>query len=98
MKQDVVAAAKKQIIDQQDAALEAGLSAAYDGGIADQQAAGSFTQADIDAAKASQLQADQATIDSLTQQVSALQADDDAKTKIIAGIQALLNQPVQPQP
>lgn len=95
-KADVVAAQKAAVLAGQDASLEAGLEAAYDGGALDQKASdGSFTQADIDAAKASQLAADQATIDGLTQQVQALQVDDDAKSKLIQAIQALLAPPVQ---
>jgi hypothetical protein len=96
-KADVVAAQKAAVLAGQDAALEAGLEAAYDGGAADQKESdGSFTQADIDAAVAAKGVSDQAAVDALTAQVSALQADDDAKTKIIAGIQALLLPPVQP--
>lgn len=93
-KADVVAAAVQSVQAAQVQALSDGLGAVYDQGGVDQKASdGTFTQADIDAAVAAKGVADQAAVDALTAQVSALQADDNAKTAIIQGIQALLNPP-----
>lgn len=94
-KADVVAAAKAQLVAAESDAQDAALGVAYDGGALDQKSSdGTFTQADIDAAVLAKGVSDQAAVDALSAQVSALQADDDAKSKIIAGIQALLNPPV----
>lgn len=95
-KADVIAAAVVSIQAAEAQALSDGLGSVYDQGALDQKSSdGTFTQADIDAAVAAKGVSDQAAVDALTQQVSALQADDDAKSKIIQGIQALLAPPVQ---
>lgn len=93
-KADVVAAAVVSIQAAEAQALSDGLGSVYDQGAQDQKASdGTFTQADIDAAVLAKSVSDQAAADALSAQVSALQADDDAKSKIIAGIQALLAPP-----
>lgn len=100
-KTDVVSAGVSNIQSGEVSLYQQELGKAYDGGFSDgvasvppvQTTPGTFTQADIDAAVAADKAQLQPQIDSLTAQVSALQADDDAKTKIIAGIQALLAPP-----
>lgn len=95
-KADVIAAAVVSIQAAEAQALSDGLGSVYDQGASDQKSSdGTFTQADIDAAVLAKGVSDQAAVDALTAQVSALQADDDAKSKIIQGIQALLAPPVQ---
>lgn len=87
-RQDVITQQRQAIIDGESQVIESALGIAFDAG--KENGGGGFTQADIDAAKASQLQTDQATIDALTNQVQALQADDDQKTKLVEAIKALL--------
>lgn len=93
-KADVVAAGVVSVQAAEAQGLSDGLGAFYDQVVANVPVSG-FTQADIDAAVLAKGVSDQAAADALSAQVSALQADDDAKSKIIAGIQALLNPPVQ---
>lgn len=88
-KVDAVAAFVKAVQEGEAQLLIAQGGALYDAG----EAAGSgpgFSQADIDAAVLAKGVSDQAAVDALSAQVSALQADDDAKAKIIEGIKALL--------
>lgn len=94
-KADVVAAAVLAVQNGEAQVLNDQFSSVFDQGEASGNGPG-FTQADIDAAVAAKGVQDQAAVDALSAQVSALQADDDSKTKIIAGIQALLSPPAQP--
>lgn len=91
-KEDIVAGLVKDIQDGVAQVYVDKVGAAYDQGLAAAPVAipGTFTQADLDSAVAADKALLQPQIDLLTSQVSALQADDDAKTKIISGIQALL--------
>jgi len=99
-KSDVVSAQKAAVIAGQDAALQAGLEACYDQGVADAgvpaPVAGTFTQADIDAAVASAKAADaQAMSDAVAAvqaQLDAMTAKDNADMASAAALQSKLDQ------
>lgn len=88
-KEDVVAAAKSKVMQEQDQALNDGLSDAYDGGASDQKAADGTGTSPSDQAIIDGLNAQIVT---LTQQVSDLQAKDasdiQAGQDAVASIQA----------
>jgi hypothetical protein len=96
-KTDVVMAQKAAVLAAQDAALEAGLGACYDQGLADAGTvpAGGFTQADIEAAvtaaKAADAEAMRAAVSEIQTQLDTMTAKEQMEEQAVAVLQQKLD-------